>query len=261
MTLPASYRAVCATAAVVFSVVAVWTGISAAEDFRVENKVFVADEKEPRIESTTIFYGGVVYDYLADPAEVTVFDKDHGRFVLLDMTHRIKTELTTERLEGFTQDLKRWTESQSDPFRKFLGDPHFEEKIDADAGQLTFASPWMTYRLTTVDVESEAVSRQYREFSDWHCQLNTLLNPGSAPPFARMRVNAVLDERRSIPRQVELTIRPKGGLLAKRRTFRSEHLLTRQLVESDRTRVAQTDQFMAMYTAVTFQEYQRKMAD
>ena len=261
MTLRASYRALSVTAAAVLSAAAVSTGIAAGEDFRIENKVFVADEKEARIESTTIFHGGVVYDYLVDPAEVTVFDKDHGRFVLLDMTRRIKTELTTERVASFTQDLKRWTEDQSDPFRKFLGDPHFEEEFDADAGQLTFASPWMTYRLTTVDVESEALSRQYREFCDWHCRLNTLLNPGASPPFARMLVNAALDQRRRFPRQVELTIRPKEGLLAKRVTFRSEHLLTRQLVESDRKRVAQTDQLMAMYSAVVFQEYQRKMAD
>lgn len=261
MRLEANYRALSVTVATLSFAAALSAGISAGEDFRIENKVFVADEEEPRIESTTIFYGGVVYDYLADPAEVTVFDKDHGRFVLLDMTRRIKTELTTERLEGFTQDLKRWTESQSDPFRKFLGHPNFQEELDADAAQLTLASPWMTYRMTTIDIESETMSRQYREFSDWYCRLNTLLNPGSTPPFARMVVNAALDERGRIPREVELTIRPKEGLMAKRFTFRSEHLLTRQLVESDRKRVAQTDQLMAMYAPVTFQEYQRKMAD
>ena len=71
----------------------------------------------------------------------------------------------------------------------------------------------------------------------------------------------LLDGRRQLPRQVELTIRPKKGLLGKRHTLRSEHLLTRQLVESDRKRVAQTDQLMAMYSPVTFREYQRNMAE
>jgi len=229
------------------------------EDFRIENEVFVGGGKEPRIRSTTIFHGGVVYDYLEEPAEVTIFDQQHGRFVLLDMTRRIKTELTTERVLEFTERLKQWSEEQSDPFLRFLGDPQFEAEVDKDSGELRFISPWMTYQLTTVDVEQGAVWRQYREFSDWYCRLNTMLNPGARPPFARMALNAALEDRHWFPRSVELTIKPSESPLAKRLTVRSEHRLVGQLVESDRTRVAQTDQFMAMYTSVDFREYQRKM--
>ena len=104
------------------------------------------------------------------------------------------------------------------------------------------------------------LSRQYREFCDWYCQLNTVLNKGSKPPFARMIVNETLENRHLFPREVRLTMQPKGGLIPKRTTVRSEHRLIRQLVESDRQRVAQTHEFMAMYTSVDFQEYQRKLA-
>ena len=237
---------------------------SAAADennFRIENKIFVGGEKEPRIRSTTIFHDGVVYDYLADPAEVTIFDGPHNRFVLLDLTRRIKTELTTERVVGFSERLKQWSEEKSDEFLQFLAEPKFEEETDESTGELSFTSPWMTYRLKTVDTESEEIARRYREFADWYCRLNTVLNPGARPPFARMKVNAVLQERQQFPCEVELTIQPGESLLSKRLTVRSEHLLIRQLVESDRKRVAQTDQFMAMYTSVDFEEYQRKMAN
>ncbi len=238
------------------------SGVAAGPgDFRIENEIFVDGDKEPRIRSTTIFHGGVVYDYLEEPAEVTIFDQQHGRFVLLDMTRRIKTELSTKRVHDFTERLKQWSQGQSDPFDRFLGDPQFDTQFDEGSGELSLTSPWMTYRLTTTDEPDEAVTRQYREFSDWYCRLNTMLNPGARPPFARMAVNSALEERHQFPRSVHLTIKPSEGLLAKKLSVRSEHRLIGQLVESDRKRVAQTDQFMAMYTSVDFREYQRKMAN
>ena len=262
MTFTASLRGLSAILAALLAVgLCARGGVAEEEDFRIENKIYVDDEKEPRIRSTTIFHEGVVYDYLADPPEVTVFDGHHGRFVLLDLTRRVKTELTTERVVDFSRRLKEWTQQQSDPFLRFLAAPEFEEQYDESTRELSLTSPWMTYRLTTVDSESEGISRSYREFSDWYCRLNTFLNPGARPPFARMVVNAALAERRKLPREVHLSLSPKEGLLAKRLTVRSEHLVIRQLVESDRKRVAQTDQFMAMYATVDFEEYQRKMAN
>lgn len=236
------------------------TGARAGEEFRIENKIFVGNEKEPRIKSTTILHDGVVYDYLESPPEVTVFDKARSRFLLLDSDRRIKAELTTDYVDHFTERLKEWAQNQTDPFLRFLADPQFEEQVEGSS-ELSFASEWITYRVIPMDTEDEVISRRYREFSDWHCQLNTLLSPGARPPFARMIVNAALDQRQQMPREVHLTIRPKEGFLSRRITLRSEHLLVHQLVESDRKRVAQTDQFMAMYTKVDFDEYQQKVTD
>jgi len=230
------------------------------EQFRIENRVFVDDEEEPQVKSTTIFYAGAVYDYLEAPAEVTVFDQAHGRFVLLDLTRRVKTELTTEQVATFVEHLKEWAKNQADPYLRFLADPEFDEQFDETAGELAFTSPWLTYRLTTVDAESEEISKQYREFSDWYCQLNTMINVGARPPFARMIVNRALEDRQQFAREVHLTLRPEEGFLPKRITIRSEHRLIRRLVQSDRDRVAQTDQFMAIFKPVSFVEYQETMS-
>ncbi len=254
--------------AVSFGSLVTWaaTALGASEsidpqDFRVENKIFTGSEKEPQVCSTTIFCDGVVYDYLEEPAEVTVFDKAHGRFVLLDLTRQIKTELTTAEVLRFTERLKRWTQTQSDPVLRFLGDPQFEEQFDEASGELSFTSPWVTYQALTIGAESKEICGQYRESSDWYGRLNTLLNPGARPPFARMIVSEALEQRGLFPREIRLTLKRQEGLLARRFTSRSEHLLVRQLVESDRRRVAQTGQFMAMYTTVDFSEYQRRFAD
>lgn len=248
-------------AAILLSGMFAWLSPAAAEQFRVDNKIYLGDDKEPQIESSTIFFGDVVYDYLVRPSEVTIFDHSHDRFVLLDLSRRVKTEVSTQHVREFNARLKQWASSQPDAFTKFLSAPEFETQYDHQSGELTYSSPWVIYRLTTVDAENESVARQYAEFSDWYSQLNTMLNPGARPPFARMQVNAGLEARLRFPREVTLTLRPRDGLLAKRITIRSEHQLVRQLVQSDRDRIAQTDQFLAIFTPVNFTEYQKKMGD
>ncbi len=232
--------------------------LAAAEDFRVENAVYVGDEKEPRIVSTTIFLSGIVYDYLKSPAEITVFDKSNGRFVLLDVSRRVRTELPTEKVATLCQHLRTWAIGQKDPLLVFLGNPRFSEEFDRSTGELSLSSEAVNYRLNTVSADDGELARQYREFSDWYSQLNTLLNPGSRPPFARMAVNAALDRYQRFPTEVELELR-LGGFPPKRITIRSEHQLVRRLVESDRGRVAQIDQFLAIFTPVDFDEYQKKI--
>lgn len=234
-------------------------GMARAEDFRVENRVFVGDEKQPRSESTTIFYDNVVYDFLAKPAEITIFDKAHDRFLLLDVSRRIKTEVPMAQVREFGERLKQRANTQPDALLKFLVDPRFEEQSKDESGEMVFSSPWLTYRVTTEEAGSEGVSRQYNEFSDWYCQLNTLLNPGSRPPFARMLVNSALEARQRFPREVHLTLRSRDSLLARRITIRSEHQLIGQLVQSDRERIFQTDQYIAIFSPVKFDEYQKKI--
>lgn len=231
----------------------------ANEDFRVENKVYVDNDKEPRSEGTTIFYRGMVYDYLKKPAETTVFDPSRGRFVLLDAARRVKTEVSTQKLSAFTDALKRWAGGQNDSFLQFLVDPKFEEQLDEDNQTLTLTSDWMTYTLSTTETGSDAVSRQYQQFSDWYAQLNTLLTPGSRPPFPRLAVNAALARRKAFPSETTLTLRLRKGIAPKRITIRSEHQLVQRLIESDRDRVAQTDQFLAMFKQVSFEEYQEHL--
>ncbi len=230
---------------------------SLAEEFRVENKIFVGGDKEPRTQSTTIFYEGLVYDYLQRPAEVTIFDKARRRFVLLDPTRRVKTEISADEIGALNKNLRDWAASQSDPYLQFLANPKFEEEFDEGTGQLKFTSAWLTYRVVTVDSQSEAIARQYRDFSDWYTLLNTRINPGSKLPFARLAINEALEKRGQLPKEVHLTMRTRRGLPFQKVTIRSEHLLVRTLVQSDRDRIKQSDEFMGMFRPVDFQEYQK----
>ncbi len=228
-------------------------------EFRMENKVYVGSQREPAVETTTIFYNGAVYDFLKKPAEVTIVEKAENRIVLLDIERRVQTHLTLQEVEAFVERLRRRADEYSDPFVAFLAHPEFEKSFDPVAGELTLRSRWMTYRVLTVDAERPELAAEYRLFADTLARLNALLNPKGLAPFPRLVLNAELQRREELPKEVQLTIHPERGLLPKKRTvLRSEHLLVRHISEADRTRVQQAVEFQNLFPRVSFEQYQKQ---
>ncbi len=228
-----------------------------AENFRVENKVFVANEKEPVAQSTTIFHEGVVYDFLEQPAETVVYDRQAECFTLLDMSRRLRTELPTRQVEAFSRQLQRSAVHHDDPLAQLLAAPTFDEKYDKTTGELTLSNPRLVYRLWLVDAGSQTIAQQYREFCDAYAQLNALLTPGASPPSARMLVNAALVKYEAFARKVDRTLTLKPGIRPKRLRSHSEHQFVRRMAQADLDRIIQTQELMRIYKPVTFAEYRK----
>ena len=114
----------------------------------------------------------------------------------------------------------------------------------------------MTYRVLGSRVKDVGIARQYGQFSDWYARLNTFLRPGSRPPFPRLAINDVFDERGEIPSRIVLILKRRGGIHLRSEQLRSEHRLIKHLVESDRRRVARTGEQMATFKSVSFREYE-----
>jgi len=231
---------------------------AAAGDFRVENRVYRGNQKEPASRSTTVFSGAMVFDYLKEPAEVIVLDKAGGRFILLDTARRVRAEVTIEHVMSFTDRLQQSAGTREDPFLRFLVAPKFDEQFDERSGELTLSSPWMTYRLLLTEAGGREIARQYRGFADWYARLNTMLHPGSKPPFARLLVNDAAARRGATPRRVQLTLTPKKSFTPKQVTIRSEHDLVRQVPQSDLDRVAQTHEFMRIFELIGIEQYLKR---
>lgn len=229
----------------------------AAENFRIENKVFLNNDKEPITESCTIFFEDVVYDFLEKPPEITLFDKARQRFVLLDPRRKVRTELSMDEILQLNEKLKQTALRQSDPLFKFLAEPQFEERIDEKTHELVLESPFQTYRVTAVEADTEAIAHQFRESSDWLCRLNTRLNPGSRLPFPRMYLADLLEKRKQVPTQILLTARSSKGLPFQKVTLRSEHRIVRGLIRTDRERITQAGQYLAVFQSVNFAEYRK----
>lgn len=241
-----------------------WTSVHGEDGVRIESKIFFGSDKEPKAENTTIFYRGLVYDYLRNPgegnhaSETIVLDLARGRFVLLDPKRRVRTELATQEVAALCENFRQWAQDQTDAFTRFLGAPKFEEVFDEATGELLLQSPWVTYRVATLEAESEAVLQQFRDFTDWYARLNARLNPGYKLVLARLAVNEALQKRRQLPREITLTVYPKKAFSFQKTVVRSEHQFIYHLVESDRDRIAQTGEFMAIFQPLDFAQYDRR---
>ena len=232
-------------------------GPARGEDFRVDNAVYAEGQKEPSSESTTIFYGGVVYDCLKSPAETVVFDPKTGRFVLLNLTRRKRTELTTAEITMFINGLRPKAAESKDPLMKFLAEPKFQERSDEATHELTLSSPWISYRLVLAPESSPSVVEQYHEFCDWYARLNTLLVPGSRPPFGRLVVNAAVAKRQATASHILLTVVSGNETKQQRTTIRSEHRVVRPLDPADLDRVAQARESLSSFKLVDFKQYRK----
>jgi hypothetical protein len=229
-----------------------------ADEFKVENAVYVSTQEKAVSQSTTIFHGGAVYDFLTEPAEVAIFEKTGNRFILVDVARRTRTELSTENVTTFTQRLQQRAAKSADPLVKFLAEPKFEEQYDAARGELTLGSPLVSYRLVLAAEANQEAVEQYREFSDWYARLNTLLVPGSRPPFGRLAANAALAKRQAMASQVFLTISPPQLSPGKpATTIRSEHRLVRPLAPADLQRVARLRAVLTDLKLVSFEQYRK----
>ncbi len=228
-----------------------------AQDFRVDNRVYQGDNKEPVSQSCTVFYQGTVCDFLEKPAETIIFDKTAGRFFILDDARRIRTELSTTQLASFTQRLHDRARKGPDPLMRFFAEPVFEERFDPARRELILSSDLVTYKAIVISAENAALAAQYREFSDWYARLNAMLISGSRPPFARLKLNEALALREALAREVTLTITTTKDGKRQTAAIHSEHLLSLALTPADMERIQRARQAMTTYKLVSFDRYRQ----
>jgi hypothetical protein len=233
-------------------------------DFRVENAVYIGTEAKPQSRGTTIFHAGLVYDFLDDQSEIMVFDKPHGRFVLLDLERRVQTELSTDEVRAFIDQAKKnLAKPTNPPLMRWLADPIFDTTYDSPTSELRLRGEPMTYEVVLLPTGPE-LAAQYHEFNDWDAQFNHVLNPESRPPFARMMLDAAMERNHGIAKEVRLTTSfakwaaPNSGKPATTTKITSRHELAGQLGASDMKRIAEAREDMKSFQHVALKDYVQK---
>ncbi|MEM8864150.1 MAG: hypothetical protein AAGF31_01235 [Planctomycetota bacterium] len=228
---------------------------ASAADLRIETRVYAVDEETPVAESVTCFRAGVVYDFRPDESRITIFRAAVGdkpaRFLLLDTEREQQTEILAPQIEATMSKLRRWAASQSDPFLQFTGAPMFDERFDADTGELLLTSDQLSYRLVTTPLKHPEMKVELRQFLDGFAQLHTLLEAG-LPPEPRLRVNEALFRHEVIPLQVELTARDD-----EEPSLRGEHVITWVLSKHDIQRIDHAADQLASFQKVSNAEFQQ----
>lgn len=223
-----------------------------AQEFRVESEIFTTDDKEPVAESLTIFSGNVVYDYLFGEAEeITVFDVQRGRIVLLDPRQQIKAELTTEKLFEFCTAIKALPAAKKNPT---LFNPQFQPTFDQERALLTLTSDHISYKAKGVEPKQPDGAKRFQQFADWYARLNAM-RPGNLPPFGRIELNKQLAAHNLIPLEIERTVVLDRPVADKKVVVRSKHAVIWQLSFTDRKRIETAAHYQSQFRQVSPEEY------
>lgn len=229
-----------------------------SDDFRIENRVFSEGKAAPESRSLTLFHEGMVYDFMTEPPEVTIFDKSAGQFILLDMARRQQTQLSTADVEAFVEKLRRAASRQKDPLTRFFADPKFTESYEPASDEISLVSPSVTYRIAIVAPQSESIVGQCRDFSDNYTRLNAMLNRGSRPPTARLQANEAIAQHHAVAREVTLTVVSIKNGVAEKTVLRSTHEVATTLSASDLEQIDKTREARASFKIVEFSQYEKR---
>ncbi|MFO0818748.1 MAG: hypothetical protein U1A77_12450 [Pirellulales bacterium] len=226
--------------------------VNAQESFRVETDIFVGKQTEP-LQYLTLFTDRIVYDFrVTKPEEITIYDWDRHRIVLIDPARKWKATLVTDEVLGFTAALKTHV-SESNPVFYAATHPNFGEVAETEDGWFSLANKHITYRFKGAPPKNAESVARYREFADWSARLSAM-RPGNLPPFARIETNKQLAERGWLPEEVERIIDP-ARIGQKKVEVRSRHLTNWLLSESDRKRMERVGDHLATFQEVSFQEF------
>ena len=234
------------------------------EVLRIENRVYRGSDQLIS-QSLTIILTDRAYDFLNSPQEATVIDFARKRITFLDFERREQAQVSFETVLLFLDRLRACAVEHPDPGFRFCSRPNFEIRRDGP-DEWVFSSPWMTYRVKTQQGPDAPTCDLFWNVSDWLARANTLLTPGSRPPFARLVVNETLREQKLLPREVVLVPAARNFLewLPGRRTeLRSVHTISAEITPEDRQRLERANRAMISFRRVDLVDYQssRRMGE
>ncbi len=242
------------------------TAPAAAEDFRIDTEMFVGSEKEPSVETLTIFANGQIYDFLltkpAEFNEFTVFEPRRGILTLLDVKRQVRASMTTQELLDAAVTLQTAAIQSSNPVFAAAAQPSFQtqtEDMTTKGGsvfkQLTFTDKLIHYTVHAETARQPGAARDYKYFADWYARLNSV-RTGNLPAGARLEVNDALAKQGLIPTRVERVIQVNP---LRKLEMRTQHLVNWTLSNEDRRRIDEVGNHLAsaQIRLVTFDEYCR----
>jgi len=241
---------------ITFCLIASWAHPASADEFRVESKVSATDSDKPTSESLTLFIDDRAFDFLASPRETIIFDFLSERIALLDASRKVRTELAAAKLTSFTDQLRTRAARQTDALLRFAANPRLEESSDDD-GWMKFSGKLLTYRIQAAKASNPDMAKLYRQFSDASARLNSMLQAGAMPPFARLSVNESLARDGMLPKQVELILAGDAKSGGQPTILRSEHHFSTQLTSADRQRIDEANEQLKTFKQVSWEEYLR----
>ncbi|MCA9103461.1 MAG: hypothetical protein KDA63_20045 [Planctomycetales bacterium] len=229
-----------------------------AIEFRVENRVYVADDTDPISTSTTLFAVDGVYDFLTETGETTIYEPASGRLVVMAPRDQLRTQWQTSQLAEYNHQFQKWAESQSDPQLSFFAAPEFSETRGRAGKSIRLSSDLLVYEVDTLRPDEKSTAARYADASDWFAQLAGVRTAGERPPFARLRLDESLVQVGVVPREVRKRLVPARGPAIR---VRSTHEYAWSLTAADQRRIDEARRQLAALPAVEPAEYERRIVE
>jgi hypothetical protein len=233
------------------------TSTASAQDFRIENFIFMEPQKEPLIRTLTLFSGDLVYDFSFADGEgktieqATLYDFTRDRFIVLDYGRKMKLEVTEETLVQILSELSGKVEGSNNSVLKEMANPHFD--VNAVKDVITFTGKSLKYEVRTIAPQGKTAASDYQRFADASARLTTALQNG-APPMARIKVNEQLANDKRLPEEVTLT-RSEGPIWENAKKLRSKHHFNWAHTKTDINRIEVLNKKMAEFKSVKWSEF------
>lgn len=235
---------------------------------RVESDLFKGSDKQVA-RTTTLFHDGVAWDFLETPVtpaaksepptmklvEIVLHDPVRERVVIIDPKRRLKTEISTVRLERLASSLAKWARDSDDRLVSWAGGPDFSEGFAQESDSLALVGPRARYAVKHAAATTPEQAESYRRFADTAILLKALMQPGGMPPFPRLAINRELARAGAIPTEVTLEIEPRGVSFGGPTRLRGLHHTHPKLLEEDFDRIARAQAAMADAEPVELSEY------
>lgn len=234
--------------------------LSVAEDFRIVSEVFAGDStSSPISHNLTLFSERLICDFLMSddlipqPKEVTIFDTQQKRFVLLDMDRKVRTEISDLQIQKLVDTLAH--ETQANEKSKFLISDNFTEETDWGEGSFRMSSPNITYHFKGAQPRESAILPAYFEFLDYFTKLNAT-DPRKLPPFPRMMLNQKIKQLGWLPSEVRISTKP-NEFFREGWEACSTHCLTMGLTSRDKELLANAKRDWMQFRLVELTEYRQ----
>ncbi|MCY2962778.1 MAG: hypothetical protein NT069_03855 [Planctomycetota bacterium] len=234
---------------------------ASAQEFRVYTKIYDVraeaaakgsrKQSVPVSRTTTLFHAGKVYDALDAGERMTVYEPAHNRFLILDGSRQLRTEVTTAEISGLIRSAERSAQEYIDgkgkssdigrvPLLQFQLAPDFTESVDDRAPSMRLNGSGALYEVKCVEPESEEYVKSYLEYADWAARLNYVVHAHAPLPGPRLALDESLRRHGWLPVEVVLQSRQKNGP-----HLRAEHVYVWKLDEFDRKLITKAENELA----------------
>lgn len=194
--------------------------------FRVETDIYFEDNKQPVMQTLTLFHEGVFYDFdRVGQKSITVIDPGGRRIILLDRDRSVQLRIGMDEILSVETQVQQ--QIPPSEIQRLIPKPEATKVIPA-AMTVAIVAESLEYHAKCLKPTQLGSVYQYAEFADWSARLNAFYSDRPLPPFARLTLNREVAKNGFLPSEIQRITHSRG-----RDNIATSKLLTNWALSSD----------------------------